>query len=144
MDILTPEQRHRNMSAIRSKDTKPEIAVRSILHNMGYRFRLHRKDLPGTPDIVLPRHMTVVMVYGCFWHRHPKCRCATVPATRPEFWAKKFQQNVERDKRSEKALRAMGWKVIRIWECEIKDMKRLTSRLKRLLVNTASAHEEQQ
>lgn len=133
MDILMPEQRHRNMSAIRSKNTKPEVAVRSILHNMGYRFRLHRKDLPGTPDIVLPRLKTVVMVYGCFWHRHPKCRYATTPATRIEFWAKKFQQNADRDRRTEKALKAVGWKVIRVWGCELQKPQRLTARMNRLL-----------
>ena len=139
MDVLTPEQRHRNMLAIRSKDTKPEVAVRSILHKMGYRFRLHRKSLPGTPDIVLPKRKTVVMVYGCFWHRHPKCRYATTPETRPEFWENKFRQNVERDKRTEKALSAAGWKVIRIWECETRDIKRLATHLRNMLIRTAKA-----
>ena len=133
MDVLTPEQRHRNMSAIRSKDTKPEVAIRSILHKMGYRFRLHRKDLPGTPDIVLPRLKTVVMVYGCFWHRHPKCRYSTTPSTRIDLWAKKFQINVERDRRTEMALEHLGWRVITVWECELKQPQQLTVRLNRLL-----------
>ena len=89
------EQRSRNMSAIKSKNTKPEIAVRKLLHSMGYRFRLHRKDLPGSPDIVLPKYKTVIFVHGCFWHRHENCKYASTPKTRKEFWEKKFRENIQ-------------------------------------------------
>ena len=107
------------MAAVRSKNTKPEIAVRKLLYAAGYRFRLHSKDLPGSPDIVLPKLKTVVFVNGCFWHRHPGCRFAAVPATRSDFWIHKFEENVQRDKRNYDVLRTLGWRVIVIWECEI-------------------------
>jgi DNA mismatch endonuclease, patch repair protein len=117
------------MSRIRSKDTKPEIAVRSLLHRMGYRFRLHRRDLPGKPDIVLPKHRTVVLVHGCFWHRHKGCKYAYIPRSRVDFWEKKFAENVERDNRNRKDLRREGWKVIVVWECQLRDPNRLVMRL---------------
>ena len=115
------EQRSRNMSAIKSKNTKPEIKVRKILHSMGYRFRLHRKDLPGSPDIVLPKYKTVIFVHGCFWHRHQNCKYASTPKTRQEFWNKKFNENINRDKINQENLSSKGWKIIIVWECEIKD-----------------------
>ena len=128
------EQRSRNMSAIKSKNTKPEIAVRKVLHSMGYRFRLHGKDLPGSPDIVLPKYKTVIFVHGCFWHRHENCKYATTPKTREEFWESKFKENVIRDKSHQKKLSAIGWKIIIVWECEIKDKNLLIKdRLKGLL-----------
>ena len=128
------EQRSRNMSAIKSKNTKPEIAVRKVLHSMGYRFRLHGKDLPGSPDIVLPKYRTVIFVHGCFWHRHENCKYATTPKTREEFWESKFKENVIRDKSLQKKLSAIGWKIIIVWECEIKDKNLLIKdRLKGLL-----------
>ncbi len=107
------------MSGIGAKDTKPELALRRALHARGYRYRLHDKRLPGKPDIVLPRYKAVIFVHGCFWHRHPNCRYATTPATRPEFWAKKFRGNVERDKRNQAALTDLGWRVAVVWECRI-------------------------
>jgi DNA mismatch endonuclease (patch repair protein) len=111
-DVHTPEQRSRNMSAIRGRDTKPEVRVRSLLHSLGYRFRLHRKELAGKPDIVLPKHRTVVFVHGCFWHLHD-CRWGSVkPTTRPEFWAEKRGDNVSRDTRNRLALEKAGWKVV--------------------------------
>ena len=113
------------MSRIRGKDTKPELRVRSQLHRMGYRFRLHRKDLPGRPDIVLPKYDTVIFVHGCFWHRHKGCRFAYTPKTRVEFWGTKFEQNVRRDRRNEAALRKRGWRIIRIWECETESFEAL-------------------
>ena len=119
MDIKSPKARSLNMAAVRSKNTKPEIAVRKLLHAAGYRFRLHSKDLPGSPDIVLPKLKTVVFVNGCFWHRHPGCRFAAVPATRSDFWIHKFEENVQRDKRNYDVLRTLGWRVIVMWECEI-------------------------
>ena len=115
------EQRSRNMSAIKSKNTKPEIAVRKLLHSMGYRFRLHRKDLPGSPDIVLPKYKTVIFVHGCFWHRHENCKYASTPKTRQEFWEAKFRDNINRDKLNQENLSSKGWKIIVVWECEIKD-----------------------
>ena len=115
------ERRSRNMSAIKSKNTKPEIAVRKLLHSMGYRFRLHRKDLPGSPDIVLPKYKTVIFVHGCFWHRHQNCKYASTPKTRQEFWNKKFNENINRDKINQENLSSKGWKIIIVWECEIKD-----------------------
>ena len=117
------EQRSRNMSAIKSKNTKPEIKVRKVLHSMGYRFRLHRKDLPGSPDIVLPKYKTVIFVHGCFWHRHQNCKYASTPKTRQEFWNKKFNENINRDKINQENLSSKGWKIIIIWECEIRNKK---------------------
>ena len=129
-DTITSERRSWNMSQIRGKDTKPELRVRSLLHRMGFRFRLHRKDLPGRPDIVLPKYRTVVLVHGCFWHRHPECRFAYMPKSRISFWSKKFKQNVERDKRNQQAMADLGWKVIVVWECELRNLKLLQKRLR--------------
>ncbi len=120
MDSLTKEKRSWNMSRIRSNDTTPELAVRSFLFRHGFRFRLHVKTLPGHPDIVLPKHKTVIEVRGCFWHRHPGCRQATTPSTNVEFWLEKFKRNVERDRNTEKQLKELGWHLIVIWECELK------------------------
>lgn len=122
--------RSRNMAAIRGKNTAPELAVRGILHAMGLRFRLHRKDLPGRPDIVLQRHRTVVFVHGCFWHRHEGCRYTTTPKTRLAFWQAKFDANVARDHRNRIALEEMGWRVLVVWECELRDAEALRDRLK--------------
>jgi len=116
------EQRSRNMSAIKSKNTKPEIAVRKLLHSMGYRFRLHRKDLPGSPDIVLPKYKTAIFVHGCFWHRHANCKYASTPKTRKEFWENKFRANVKRDLEIQEKIKIMGWKSVVIWECEINEL----------------------
>jgi DNA mismatch endonuclease (patch repair protein) len=120
MDVVSKTVRSRMMAGIRGKDTLPEIHVRKVLHNHGFRFRLHSKNLPGKPDIVLPRYRVCIFVHGCFWHRHPECRYATSPKTRPEFWTEKFRQNVERDKKNREALLHMGWRVIEIWECAIR------------------------
>ncbi|MBN2719051.1 MAG: DNA mismatch endonuclease Vsr [Deltaproteobacteria bacterium] len=109
-----------NMSRIRGKDTKPELMVRSILHRMGYRFRLNRKDLPGKPDIVFPAYKTVLFVHGCYWHRHKSCKNATTPANNREFWIRKFADTVQRDMRNQQDLRKMGWIVAVIWECHIR------------------------
>ena len=119
------EQRSRNMSAIKSKNTKPEIAVRKLLHSMGYRFRLHRKDLPGSPDIVLPKYKTIIFVHGCFWHRHENCKYASTPKTRKEFWKSKFKANVKRDKEIQEKIKNIGWKSVVIWECELKSTKQI-------------------
>lgn len=119
---MTPEQRSALMSRIRASNTAPELAVRRLCHSWGYRFRLHRRDLPGTPDLVFPRLRKVVMVHGCFWHRHqdPACKNAVLPKTRREWWAAKFGRNVARDARNEESLLALGWEVLVLWECEIR------------------------
>lgn len=120
MDSLTPEKRSWNMSRIRGKDTKPELAVRSLLHRRGYRFRLSEKTLPGKPDIVLPKYRTAILVHGCFWHRHSGCKYAYTPKSRLDFWNQKFEENVVRDKNNLSRLQQKGWLPIVIWECEIK------------------------
>jgi len=111
------------MSRIRSRDTTPEIKVRRIAHAMGLRFRLHRRDLPGSPDVVFPRHRVALFVHGCFWHRHPGCHLAAVPKTRAEFWNTKFKNNVERDRRANEQLIELGWRVAVIWECEANNVE---------------------
>ncbi len=127
---MTNKVRSRNMAAIKSKNTKPEIEVRKLLHSMGYRFRLHMKDLPGNPDIVLKKYKTVIFVNGCFWHRHPNCKYASIPKTRPEFWSQKFKSNVERDKNNYIKIKNLGWKYIVVWECELKNRSDLVEKLK--------------
>lgn len=118
-DMFTADERSRVMSRVKNKDTRPELMVRSLLHRMGYRFRLHRRDLPGSPDIVLPRHRTVIFVHGCFWHRHPGCRRATTPKNNHEYWERKFNRNKDRDEKANAALEERGWKVLTVWECEV-------------------------
>ena len=130
MDRLTPEQRSWNMSRIRSGNTGPERRTRSLLHRMGYRFRLHRKDLPGRPDIVLPGHRTAVLVHGCYWHRHPGCRFAYTPKSNLEFWQAKFRENTARDARQRQELLELGWRVITVWECETRTPDKLAERLR--------------
>lgn len=135
VDVLTPEQRHRNMAAIKSKDTKPELIVRRLVHGLGYRFRLHRKDLPGKPDLVLPRHGKVIFVHGCYWHMH-SCKYGRVkPKTNAKFWQKKRQSNVDRDKKDVRKLRRLGWKPLVVWECQTRDLSKLQSRIERFLGN---------
>lgn len=128
-DRLSREVRSWNMSRIRSGNTGPECAVRSILHRLGYRFRLHAKSLPGKPDVVLPRYTTALFVHGCFWHRHAGCAFAYTPKSRVEFWTDKFAANQVRDRRAVNSLRAQGWNVIVVWECELRDIKSLSRRL---------------
>ena len=134
MDIFSKEKRSFIMSRVQSNNTKPEMAVRSFLFRHGFRFRLHVKSLPGHPDIVLPKYKTVIEVRGCFWHRHPGCRQATMPSSNVEFWQKKFKQNVDRDKETEKQLNELGWNLIVVWECELKSDKFLKS-LPSLILN---------
>jgi DNA mismatch endonuclease (patch repair protein) len=120
-DKLTPQRRSWNMSRIKGKDTKPELIVRSLLHKMGYRFRLHVTDLPGRPDIVLPKYKTVIFVHGCFWHQHKGCKKSTTPTNRREFWAAKLEGNAARDKRHRGALEKLGWRCLVVWECQLPD-----------------------
>ncbi|MDO8722089.1 MAG: very short patch repair endonuclease [Syntrophales bacterium] len=137
MDTFSPEKRSEIMSRVRSTDTTPEKKIRSILHKLGYRFRLHRHDLPGTPDIVFPKHRAVIFVHGCFWHRHQGCPHATTPASRQEYWLPKFGRTAARDGKNQKELRQLRWNVIVVWECETKDLVKLTSDLVRMI-----GHEE--
>ncbi|MBW8829751.1 MAG: DNA mismatch endonuclease Vsr [Burkholderiales bacterium] len=119
LDTIDPDRRSALMSRIRSKDTQPEIAVRSLLHRMGYRFRLHRKDLPGRPDIVLPRHRKAILVHGCFWHGH-ECPLGSKPKSNQEYWGAKITVNRARDERNLLRLRDLGWSVLVLWECDIR------------------------
>ncbi|ORT73634.1 very short patch repair endonuclease [Pseudomonas mosselii] len=120
MDTVDSVARSRMMAGIKGRNTRPEMIVRRFLHANGYRFRLHRRDLPGSPDIVLSRLRVCIFVHGCFWHRHLGCHHTTSPKTRVDFWQEKFNKNVERDARAKDALLADGWKVLTIWECELK------------------------
>ena len=128
-DKLTPSQRHRCMSRIRGKNTKPEILVRKGLHARGFRFRLHNKKLPGSPDIVLPKYGVAIMVNGCFWHGHKGCRYATMPKSNVEFWDAKIARNRHRDEVTTAHLEALGWTVITVWECELRKNEGLNARL---------------
>ena len=132
MDTLTKEKRSWNMSRIKSKDTKPEIWVRSKLHTAGYRFRLHVKGLPGKPDIVLPKYNTIIFVNGCFWHRHKGCKYAYKPKTRVDFWNQKLNRNIKRQDEVIKELRDLEWKVLVIWECEVGNEKILKKIFRKL------------
>lgn len=118
------------MAQVKGRDTRPEKAVRSLLHRMGYRFRLQKKCLPGKPDIILPRFRTAIFVHGCFWHRHPGCKRASMPATNVEYWRRKFERNVTRDAANKAALENDGWRVLIVWECELKDLAALRTRLR--------------
>ena len=128
-DIFDREKRSEIMSRIRGRDTGPEMIVRRIAHGLGFRFRLHRRDLPGSPDLLFPRYRAVIMVHGCFWHRHPGCKYASSPKTRVRFWEDKFEGNVVRDRRNEEALHELGWRVMVIWECETKDREAVAERI---------------
>jgi DNA mismatch endonuclease (patch repair protein) len=127
-DNHTAEQRSANMRAVRGKDTAPEVLIRSMLHRLGYRFRLHRRDLPGTPDIVLPSRRAAIFVNGCFWHGH-MCRRGGLPTTNSAFWQQKISKNRERDRRAQRELRKEGWKVLIVWQCKTKDEAKLLKTL---------------
>jgi DNA mismatch endonuclease, patch repair protein len=132
-DIFSPEKRSQIMSRVRAYDTKPELVVRSLVHNMGFRFRLYREDLPGNPDIVLPRHKKVIFVHGCFWHGHKKCKRANRPSTNVAFWQKKLDGNIARDKRNQAELTKRQWKCLVIWQCEIGNGPFLKKKIGRFL-----------
>lgn len=129
MDVFSREKRSQIMSRVSGKNTKPELVVRSLLHNMGYRFRLHRKDLPGKPDITLSRYKKVIFVHGCFWHGHTDCPRSKRPTTNKIFWREKLDKNKERDKKSVRNLKELGWKVLVIWTCEVNDTFKLKNKL---------------
>ena len=129
MDTLTSAQRSRNMARIRGADTRPELIVRKIAHAAGLRFRLHQRDLPGSPDLVFARWGFVVFVHGCFWHRHAGCSRTTTPKTRTAFWSEKFERNVVRDQKVARWLRRHGWRVLTIWECQCKNPEAIRNKL---------------
>ncbi|GJH07708.1 DNA mismatch endonuclease Vsr [Caballeronia novacaledonica] len=133
MDTLTPAERSARMALVRAKDTKPELLVRRLVHGMGYRYRLHRRELPGTPDLVFPGRGKVIFIHGCFWHRHVRCALARLPKSRGDFWLPKLTANAERDARNVRALRRLGWNVLTIWECQLGDTAKLASRIRRFL-----------
>lgn len=126
-DIVDSQTRSRMMAGIRGKDTKPELALRRSLHALGFRYRLHSKGIPGKPDIVLPKYKAVIFVHGCFWHRHPGCRYASMPTTRPDFWMAKFAVNINRDIETKAALLRSGWRVGIVWECCLRNAAGVTA-----------------
>jgi DNA mismatch endonuclease, patch repair protein len=132
-DVFSKEKRSWIMSRVRGRDTVPEILVRSLVHRMGFRFRVHRRDLPGNPDMVLPRHGKLIFVHGCFWHGHKSCPRSKRPTTNTRFWNKKLDGNIKRDKRFRRKLRSMGWKVLVVWQCETRHPEKLLGKLERFL-----------
>ena len=129
MDVFSREKRSQIMSRVSGKNTKPELIVRSLLHNMGYRFRLHRSDLPGKPDITLPKYKKVIFVHGCFWHGHKDCRRSKRPTTNKKFWHEKLDKNIERDNVNIRNLKELGWGVLVVWVCEVNEINQLKNKL---------------
>lgn len=137
LDPLSPRERSARMGLVRHRDTKPELAIRRLVHGMGYRYRLHARRLPGRPDLVFASRRKVIFVHGCFWHRHAGCSLARLPKTRTEFWVPKLEANRVRDIRTRAKLSALGWRSLVIWECEIRDLARVRLRAQRFLGDTA-------
>lgn len=133
MDKLSAERRSGNMRQILAENTSPELCFRRLLHRAGYRFRLHRKDLPGKPDLVFPSRKAIIFVHGCFWHQHRTCCDGHTPKSRTEYWIPKLNRNIERDKRVRRELRALGWRVLVVWECELKSPERVLRRADKFL-----------
>jgi DNA mismatch endonuclease, patch repair protein len=129
MDVFSKEKRSQIMSHVSGKNTKPELIVRSLLHHMGYRFRLHRKNLPGKPDIILPKYKKVIFIHGCFWHGHKNCPRSKRPTTNKEFWHKKIDRNIHHDKEIVSNLKESGWDILIVWTCEIKDLNQLKDKI---------------
>ena len=135
MDSLSPEERSIRMSLVRSKDTQPELFVRKLVHRMGFRYRLHRRDLPGHPDMVFASRGKIIFVHGCFWHRHGKCEYTRWPKSRLSFWKPKLEQNHARDKRNRRALAKLGWRVLVVWECQLKFPDKVAEKIYRFVPN---------
>ena len=140
MDIVSPEKRSLMMAGIKGKNTKPELVVRKLVHGMGFRYRLHRKDLPGSPDLVFSRLKKVIFVHGCFWHRHSGCRFAYTPKSNAQFWLNKLEGNMARDELALAALNAMGWEVLIVWECEVRDLPALSRKVSAFLGRSTTDH----
>jgi len=141
-DHLTPEERSAQMRRVRSRDTKPEMRVRRVAHSLGTRFRLHRRDLPGTPDLVFPARRKIIQVHGCFWHRHEGCRSARMPTDRSDYWNAKLNRNVERDIANLLALKELSWDVLVVWECETGNLETLRRRLASFLLKPVSSNDQ--
>jgi DNA mismatch endonuclease (patch repair protein) len=135
MDTLTPKQRSERMSRVRSKDTKPEMKVRRLVYAMGLRYRLHRRDLPGSPDLVFSARRKVIFVHGCFWHRHSNCKLARIPKSRPEFWVPKLEGNRKRDVSNQKLLSNLGWECLVVCECQVRDTHNLNLMIRDFLLD---------
>jgi DNA mismatch endonuclease (patch repair protein) len=133
VDSITPEERSEIMARVRSKNSRPELFIRKLVYALGYRYRLHQRDLPGSPDLVFRRSRKVIFVHGCFWHRHAKCALARMPKSRVDFWTEKLEGNRRRDERNRRALAREGWKVLTIWECQIRDALHLEAKVRRFL-----------
>lgn len=142
LDRLSKAERSAHMRRIRKVDTKPEIVVRRIAHALGLRFRLHRRDLPGTPDIVFPRHRKVVLVHGCFWHQHEGCRLARQPKSRLDYWLPKLERNAARDRAAAERLSALGWEALTIWECETRAPDLVRARLATFLIDIPACRDQ--
>ena len=134
-DTLSPRERSERMSRVRSTDTKPEMRVRRLVHGLGYRYRLHVRERPGTPDLVFPSRRAVIFVHGCFWHRHENCALARLPKSRLDFWRKKLESNTTRDAAQQERLRELGWRVLVVWECQLGDTTKLTDTIRHFLDN---------
>ncbi|HEV3386146.1 MAG TPA: DNA mismatch endonuclease Vsr [Gemmata sp.] len=132
-DTMTPTERSERMSRVKNKNSKAELNVRSLVHLLGFRYRLHNPKLPGKPDIVLTRHRKIILIHGCYWHQHGVCRPLAIPQNNTEFWRSKFADNVERDKRNLRDLKKLGWKVLVVWECQTGDYRILERKLRRFL-----------
>lgn len=139
MDTLTPKERSERMSRVQAKDTKPEMVVRRLVYGLGYRYRLHVAALPGKPDLVFPGRKSVIFVHGCFWHRHDGCKLARLPKSRLDFWIPKLEANVSRDLLAIYRLKAEGWRVMVVWECQTKDASLLSNRIQRFLQSTSES-----
>lgn len=139
-DVFTDEKRREIMSRIHSKDTKPELLIRSELHKLGFRFRLHNKNLPGSPDIVLNKFRTVIFINGCFWHGHKNCKYSSLPKTNSQFWKEKILKNIERDKIAKKQLRSQGWHIITVWTCQLRNSIKVNTAINKIVnkINSCS------
>lgn len=133
MDIWSKEKRSKVMARIKSKHTNPELIIRSLVHRLGYRYRLHWKNLPGKPDLVFAKRRKVIFINGCFWHRHKNCKFAQIPKSNIEYWKIKFEQNQKRDARNQEKLKKLGWSILVLWECQIKNIEALRGKIKRFL-----------
>ena len=131
-DIISPKQRSLLMSSIKSKNTKPELIIRSALHNLGFRFRLHNKKLPGNPDLVLAKYHAAIFIHGCFWHKHEYCKVSHIPKTRTKFWTEKFDKNTKRDQKALYELKRKGWRTAWIWECSLSNKGNIRTTIEEL------------
>ena len=140
-DTLSPNERSKRMSLIRGKDSSPELKLRRLVHGMGFRYRLHVKDLPGKPDLVFPSRRAVIFMHGCFWHRHPGCKLARMPKSKLDFWRPKLEGNRERDLRNQEMLKKLGWHVLVIWECEMENIEKVSNKVREFLQGREGKHE---